>query len=365
MFRIGFDVGGTKINAMLADQHGKPVAMLHVPVFLKMGPKGLVSQLVFLARCLGAAGLSGNRTKIKMQCEKIQSFLNELIDEEKLHYQKVDLGQLRMVGLGKSSSKKLSQVSFIGVAIAGPLDPRSGILLNPTNLESPDSHTGKSKKWGVFRLKQELEKQLSNRWTIENDAAAATMGQYQLEKKKIKNLLVVTLGTGLGVGVICNGELVRAGRFLHTEAGHVILDSHDQLIQCGCGNFGCAETYLGGPHFLARVNRQFRGQQKFESVKSLVDAADRGDELAQRALANYGKDLGQFLYSMISIFAPEKIVLAGGMTAGSRFFLPVMQQHLRHAMRFHRVGVDLLPRVTVSKDANSLGALGAIHLTTG
>src|SRR5690606_33995027 len=116
-----------------------------------------------------------------------------------------------------------------------------GELLNPTNL------TTQGQKWGVVPLTKQVGRRLKLKVKLESDAAAAVLAEHWVGAgRRIKNLVVVTLGTGVGLGVMANGEIVRSGRNLHTEGGHIMLHPEDKIYPCGCGNYGCAEAFLSG-----------------------------------------------------------------------------------------------------------------------
>lgn len=253
----------------------------------------------------------------------------------------------------KMSTKKIKSVS---VASAGPLDPEDGLLLDPTNFSTGDKH------WGVLPLVRELKKALKKPVRLENDAAAAVLGEmWKGGHGKAKNIVAMTLGTGVGVGVIANGQLVRSGRGLHPEAGHIPINSEAKDFPCGCGAYGCIEAYLAGTHFAKRLGR-LKGRAL--TGKEAVELAKHGDVYVQEAFKEYGRHLAQAIRSLCILFGPEVVVISGGFSHAANLFLDETLATLPGLMERYRDGVDLLPKVKVSKLQDEAGILGAAFLAS-
>ena len=194
---LAYDLGGTKVAVGVVDSSGKILAFHREAAFIKQGKKATLDQLI---------------------------------------------------RLGKEMIAKYPAIISVGVASAGPLDPVTGELLDPTNFSGPGGH------WGRVPLAAILAKGLKKKVVLENDAAAAILAEvWKGLAKGTKNAMILTLGTGLGTAVVANGELVRGGRHQHTEGGHMIIQANDQSAPCGCGQFGCAEAYLSGRSFAHRA----------------------------------------------------------------------------------------------------------------
>jgi len=274
---------------------------------------------------------------------------------------KVDLkgGLPGLIGLFVELSKQLPREKFksVSVASAGPLHPGKGLLLDPTNFFTQE------KSWGVIPLVAHLKKAFRKPVTLENDAAAAVLGElWKGGHGRARNIVAMTLGTGVGVGVITNGRLVRAGRGLHPEGGHIPINSENRNYPCGCGAFGCIEAYLAGSHFAkrmsARLGRRLTG---VEAVKM----AESGDVQIRSSFREYGKDLAQAVRSLCVLFAPEVVVLSGGFSHASPLFLPETHKALPGLMERYREGIDLLPEVKVSKLQSDAGIMGAAYIASG
>ena len=132
----------------------------------------------------------------------------------------------QLAQLGHHYLERYPEIHRIGIASAGPLDPLRGELLDPTNFSSLEGG-----RWGRVPLTEILQNRLERAAFLDNDAAAAVLAEHWLGAARgIQNVMVLTLGTGLGTGIICNGNLVRSGRFLHPEAGHLILNWKDIIF---------------------------------------------------------------------------------------------------------------------------------------
>ncbi len=297
---LSYDLGGTKVAVAVIDEQGNILEEKRESVLLGDGPKGLLSQLARLGRPF------------------------------------VDQYRIRKAV----------------IASAGPLDLVRGRLLNATNFKTDGKH------WGVVPLVGPLQKKLGITVALENDAAAAALAEAWVGVgKKSQNLAVITLGTGVGVGVVANGELVRAGRFLHPEGGHLIIEHSEKSWLCGCGNYGCAEAFLSGMNFAKNMSRIW-GEAGL-SGHDLVVRGRAGEEKVLQAFAEYGERLATLMASLTVLFAPEVIVIAGGFSHASDLFLPSCEARLLELMKGKRAGVDLLPKISISKFQDEAGLLGA------
>ena len=177
---------------------------------------------------------------------------------------------------------------------------------------------------------------------IENDAAAAVLGEkWRGGHGRARNIVAITVGTGVGLGVLCNGALVRAGRGLHTELSHVPLNITDKDYACGCGAFGCVEAYLAGSHFTRRIERH--AGRPLHGV-DVVRLADEGDPFTSAKPSPSTVDIWRRPSGLLSIgFAPEVVVLSGGFSHAARLFLNETHRVLPGLLSRYRQGVDLLP----------------------
>lgn len=196
---------------------------------------------------------------------------------------------------------------------------------------------------------------------LENDAAAAVLAEHWLGGARgCDNAVMMTLGTGLGVGVIANGELLRSGRGLHPEVGHVFLHQGDQTAPCGCGNYGCAEAYLSGRNFSRRC-AQLWGESGLTG-EELVRRAQFGDEKALKAFDEYADYFAAMVSSLVVLFSPERILISGGFSESHSLFLDRARTQLEKLLSRRRQGVDLFPEISLSQLGAETGLLGGAYV---
>ena len=238
-------------------------------------------------------------------------------------------------------------ISGIGIASAGPLHAPSGTLLDPTNFGW--------KRHVKVLLKKELERALHLPVMLENDAAASALAE---SWKGIagKNAIIITLGTGLGVGILINGKLLRGARGLHPEIGHLILDISDKTALCGCGAYGCAEAYLSGMNFTKRANRILNKNL------STLELLKLSKKIQQELFTEYSQRLAQFLHSLIVLYYPEKIIFAGSFSQAADCFLPDTERHLKKLLLRRSQTISLIPKLKVSTLQERSGTLGAAYI---
>lgn len=261
----------------------------------------------------------------------------------------------QLAELGQEYLREHKQIKRIGFASAGPLHPKKGMLLNPTNF----SYQGKT--WGKVPLVSLLEKSLKRKVFLENDAAAAVGAEAWLGAAKgVKNVLMLTLGTGLGTGILIEGKLLRAGHGLHTEAGHMIVNYLEKVQRCGCGNFGCAEAYLSGTGF-QRWAREGIGRHDLNNSQ-IEKLARGGNKEAMRMFTRYGHILANVIHNFVVMFASDVVILSGSFANSSDLFLPSTQNHLKALLKHKNEGIDMMPKIRKSKLNNHAGLLGAAAL---
>ncbi len=194
---------------------------------------------------------------------------------------------------------------------------------------------------------------------IDNDANLFALGQYVLLRDRgIENLIGITLGTGVGGGIILEGKLYR-GRGGAGEVGHIIIDVDGP--RCDCGNYGCAEAFLGEAYFPQRcmtwMEREGREPGQLNG-KVLRDMAAEGDPLALECWRWYGEKLAILVASMVNIFDPDAVSIGGGLSGAFDYFGPHMSVSLRRLLGSRIEGVMVAPGVR--KDISSF--LGGFEL---
>jgi len=296
---IGIDLGGTKVAAALVDSRGKILGERKQPVELGAGWPGLKRQLIQLSR-----------------------------------------------GLMQEHGK----VSAVGIGSAGPLHAPSGKLLDPTNF---------GWKAAVVPIASQLQAALKIPVRLENDAAAAVLAEHW-KGGGGRNCVVLTLGTGLGVGVLVGGKLLRGARGLHPEAGHMLLNPGDVSALCGCGVHGCAEAYLSGMNFGRRAAARIG--KPGATGKDVADLAARGNKEALAAFREYSSYLAAYLLNTVVLFYPEQILLTGSFAEAAPYFLPQAEEELKRLLERRLKTLKIYPKIRVSRLGNRAGVLGAAYV---
>lgn len=219
----------------------------------------------------------------------------------------------------KMSEKGLAKedIAGVGVGVPGPVDG-NGIVHRAVNLG-----------WEQFNLKQELHKLLDG-MRIEggNDANVAALGEmWKGGGQGHKNLVAVTLGTGVGGGIIINGEIMTGATGSGGEIGHIHVEDNE-TESCGCGNYGCLEEYASATGITRLANRVLQASDKDSvlrmgevSAKAVFDAVKAKDELAVEIAKKFGEYLGKGLAIIAGIVNPEIFVIGGGVSkAGEVLF---------------------------------------------
>ncbi|MCC6276853.1 MAG: ROK family protein [Oligoflexia bacterium] len=188
------------------------------------------------------------------------------------------------------------QIAAIGIASPGPLDTKKGCILETPNLEG----------WENVSFTKSLSKALRTEAIIENDANLA--GYAEWKKSRHNDVVTLTLGTGVGSGVVLGGQLL-LGCGLATELGHMTIDQNGPV--CACGKRGCLEVFVGGRGLLK--NYLERGGRA-SSVKEVFASAASDESLAQELIAQWTKALAIGVGNILNIFNPREVVLAGGLS---------------------------------------------------
>jgi glucokinase len=241
---------------------------------------------------------------------------------------------------------------ILGIGIAGIIDGKKGIIRYTPNLN----------KWKNVHFSKRIKELVKLKAIVENDADMAAYGAHAYElNKKYENILTVTLGTGIGGGVIIGGRLYRGANSGAGEIGHTKINLTDSPL-CSCGERGCLESYAGGYGTLNLAKRllsAFKGRTKLTkkdlSTENLNLAAQRGDPLALKAWQEMGFYLGRGLANAVLILNPEIIVITGGLTKAHGFFMPSVKKVFA-GQKISRPFENL--KIKISKTTN-LGAIGA------
>ncbi|MCF8259729.1 MAG: ROK family protein [Melioribacteraceae bacterium] len=258
------------------------------------------------------------------------------------------------------NAHNLDEFEIKGVGIGAPnANYFRGSVENPPNLEWDDTNV-------VEVSRQYLEVPT----VCTNDANAAALGELKFgAAKEMKNFIEITLGTGLGSGIIVNGDVLYGATGFAGELGHVTAVSGGR--DCGCGRRGCLETYASATGIVRTVS-ELLGDSREKSVlreipfkelsaKRIADEARNGDKIALEAFDYTGLVLGEALANAVAAFSCEAIVLFGGLAlAGDLLFEPTQRYMDEHMLEIFKNTCQLLPSKLPSGDAAILGASALI-----
>ncbi|MCB4755596.1 MAG: ROK family protein [Elusimicrobia bacterium] len=247
-------------------------------------------------------------------------------------------------------------VKSLGIGVAGDIDFDRGLIRVSPNLG-----------WKNVPLRNLMQRYFRFRVVLDNDANAAAWGLYKTQVgKHVKNMIAVTLGTGIGGGLILNGQLYRGATGSAGEIGHMTIDERGR--RCNCGNRGCLETYAGAFHLIRRVKEDLANgvQSLLQSVYKkdpqaispllLSQAARHGDRYAISVWNDVGHVLGLALGNLVYVFNPELIILTGGVSQAGDLILEPLKKTL-HRGTF-KTPINAV-RIQIARNAPHIGLIGA------
>lgn len=225
-------------------------------------------------------------------------------------------------------------VAGVGIGSPGPLDRKTGTVINTPNLG-----------WRNFPLRDLMSNALHLPCTLDNDANCATYGEWWMGAGRGTQTLVgLTLGTGIGGGIVLNGEIFHGCSDVAGEIGHMTIDSNGR--RCKCGNYGCLEQYASGPAIAERAVEgldagvpsmlvdMVHGHLEHITAATVYEATEQGDPYATEVMRDTARFLGAGIASIINVLNPEMVVIAGGVTrAGDHLFVPLQAEVRRRAFR--------------------------------
>lgn len=240
--------------------------------------------------------------------------------------------------------QKLNKTHILGLGLGlpGPIDVKQGIVHFFPNIPG----------WKEVNLKKILEKKLGLPVFLDNDANLMTLAEHRLGAAKgAKNAVCITLGTGVGGGLIINGELYRGLSFTAGEIGHIPIN--EKGPHCNCGGAACLEVYIGNNRIMNEVRKLFKRNISLEKLSLL---AKRGNRKALSIWSDVARRLGIALTGVVNLLNPDCIVIGGGVAgAGKALFDKVKETISKRAMRVQAKQVKVL-KAKLSNDAGLIGA---------
>ena len=250
---------------------------------------------------------------------------------------------------------------FIGIGLGspGPLDRKTGTVIETPNLG-----------WRNFPLRDLISNSIGLEAELDNDANCATIGEWWMGAGQgVQTLIGVTLGTGIGGGIVLDGRVFHGAADVAGEIGHMTIDSTGR--KCKCGNYGCLEAYASGPAIAARA---IEGLETGDTsllpslvnddlsritAETVYEAIVAGDLYAKEVMRETAKFLGAGLANLINILNPGMVVISGGVTrAGEHLFEPLRAQIRRRAFRHAEQSCQIVSTTLEGK----AGVIGAAYM---
>jgi len=314
---IGVDLGGTNIVSIFINEKGKAIVRDKRETLTEKGKEKTINQIV---------------ESVKAVIEK-----------------------------GQKKGISLKSILGIGIGSPGPLNTKEGLIYFAPNLPG----------WENVPLKNILENRLKMPVFLENDANAAALGEWWIGAgKDVNNLVLFTLGTGIGGGIIIDGEVVHGFRDTAAEIGHMVI--HEGGLLCNCGTKGCLEAYASATGVVKRTISAIKDGRKSIlteitnnhlkeiTCKMVYELAKKGDELCKWIVKETGRYLGIGIANMVNILNPEMIILAGGMTeAKDLLFDPTIKYAQKYALKAAIEKVKIVP-ASLGDDAGAIGAAATV-----
>jgi glucokinase len=264
-----------------------------------------------------------------------------------------------IVALARELMAGRNDVSALGVGAAGMVD-RSGVMRFAPNVA-----------WREVPLAEKIRSGVGLPTLVDNDANVAAWGEFRFGAGRgCNDMLLVTVGTGIGGGIVAGGKLFRGGHGFAGEIGHIIVEPNGPL--CGCGNLGCWEQVASG-RAIGRLGRE-AAQEHPESLivelagghasavtgLAVTAAAMKGDPVAVRILAEVGRRLGEGIAGLVNILDPDMVVIGGGVIEAGELILEPARRSFVDSVEApeHRPEVRLVPAMM----GNDAGAVGAADL---
>lgn len=309
-YRIGIDIGGTNIKIALVDTEGKIVYSNTTPTRAEMGFE---------------AGVNNIKQAIK-----------DLITE---------------------TNQDSKTIEAIGFGLPGQIDYKEGVVKNLPNIPG----------WVNIPLAKIIEDEFSIPTRLDNDVRCAALGELNFGAGKgCENLICITVGTGIGSGIVLNGKLVRGASNAAGEIGHIKMSLNGGPL-CGCGDYGCFEAYASGPAIVTMAKEYISGGKsaKYKEMAAqdglitpylVAQAALLGDAVSIQIFKQIGKIIGVGLSSVVNLLNPEKIIIGGGIAdAGEILLNPIKETILDRSMPIQGQTVKVVP----AQLANTAGVIGA------
>lgn len=252
-----------------------------------------------------------------------------------------------IVAMVKNLQGAAGEVAGVGLGMPGLLDPFSGVVHITPNLPFKEP----------FPMKEVLERETGLRSFVNNDANLAALGEWwKGAAAGAKNVVILTLGTGIGGGLIIDGKLFMGSKGFGAELGHITIANDGP--PCGCGAaYGCFEALASGTAIIRAAQEEIN--PKIENAKQVEELAQQGNEAARAIWEDEGKWLGIAIANYLNIFNPDTVIVGGAIAAAWPLFERRMMEEVR--ARAFRVMVDHA-KIMPAKLGNDAGIVGAARM---
>lgn len=299
-------------------------------------------------------GIDIGGTTVKLGLFNIEG---ELLYKWEIETRKIDNGKYILYGITESINKVLQErniskdeVLGAGVGVPGPVKD-DGTILESVNLG-----------WPVFNVSATLEQLLNLPIKVANDANIAALGEmYKGGGKGYKNMIMITLGTGVGGGVVINNNVIAGDTGSGGEIGHMNVNPHEKT-SCNCGRKGCLEQYASATG-IVRLGREILEKESCESklrnienitAKDIFDFAKENDELSVKVVEKFSSILGRALSNIACICNPEVFVIGGGVSKAGDILLENIKKYYSQNA-FHATSDTEFKLATLGNDAGIFG----------
>jgi glucokinase len=258
--------------------------------------------------------------------------------------------------LRKAASEEGAEISGIGIGSTGPVDPMRGEFGDVDFLPG----------WRGKKIVNDLTKILNVTVALENDGDAAALAEAAWGAGRNRSRLIyVTVGTGIGGGIILDGQLYRGVDGAHPEVGHQVIDPAGP--ECSCGFRGCWESLAAGPAMVAFYKGRNAARLGDDAItaKRICELAQQRDAWGLAAVEHEALYLALGLANLINLFAPDAIVLSGSLMKSAPLFLDRIRSVIRSGCRFVPAEKTELSLASLGEDANLIGAARVWHYRFG
>lgn len=314
---VGLDVGGSSMKAGVVDDEGRASEHISLPTEPHLGQEhGLAVMCESIRQAVAAAKLT------------------------------------------------LKDIAAIGVATPGTMDLKTGYILDPPNL----------KPWRNVPVRDHIAREFGLPTAFQNDANAAALGEFWAGAgKDVQSLVFFTLGTGIGGGIVLNGEVLEGEHSHGGELGHMKIEM-TKPRECGCGKFGCLEAYASATAVVKRTREALAAPGTKSTLharqanageltaRDVFDAAKAGDQLANRIVDETAFYLALGASNAMHVIDPHTIVFGGGMIEAGDWFLDLIKSHIPQVAFPVPAERTLIRYAQLGSDAGFIGAAACARL---